>query len=1400
MAAEMTKGVVIDISGNTVKLTKAIRDARQEFATLGTEVKDMEKAMETSLYHANDKLSLLASRAVEAQETIDKLTATYKLNADELHNRLDPRLVNIAANIAKMRDEQEKVERQLVNARYEYENNARSLKAIADAFREVENNAKLVDDALRSGVFTKDDAIAVLKQQIEEGNRAIEEMSDRYQYLLANGLKPTDSEMVKLASEIGKMQEKTAQAIDKVRSLTTSANEFKTAEELLIERAEKLGKDLVNSFDKADSQWKKVSSAMKSGVFTLEDAFEMLAKEIKEGTEDVEEMRKEYEALLKKGFKPSDPVMLNLASRMGQLNERMDEASAEYRELRKEVEGTTEEMQELPKPIENVTQGIDAWTVALGNLIARGLERAYEAIKSFSKAVWESGTAFEYSMASLEALYGTALEAGEIDQLADYFRELGTQSAYSATEIANAATSLALAGYSLDETKAAIEPILQLTQATGENFEDMANIVVDGLHEFGMEATEASRFADVLAKTAISTNTDVQEMGEALKYAGAVAGSFGFEIEDLATALGAMATQGVKGSMAGTALRTTITRLATNVSDARTAFESIGGAFYDAEGNARSFYDIVSDLRKGMKGLNDEERSTLLYTIGGQRAITGLSAILNMAEEDFENLRDAVADSNGVVKQISEQKLDNLSGDAKILKNNFEELKMELFDELQPTLREITQSLTNLLQDEDFQGKAKKLADTVADSLKWFLDNMPKIIDYGKVAIGLLAGTYGGVSIVKAIKNVKKARDSFYMWMATTAVLNPQLHATMVTVIELLPVLAALGAVVGVCIMSAHDAEEAFKKWDPTAKKLSDSQKDLAKSIQETTDKTQEEVNTIFDERRDIGLLLSELDKYVDANGNVKKSYEDRVDVILGKLSDATGVEYELIDGTISHYQDLKRTIKEAADEQARQALMATFMDQYTESLKQQAEAQQGFNDALMEQSAYWDRMLDIYKDDKYAKMFENTSLTQEQFLAKNRQDQLDFLKHTEAFQTDISRSYQETVDTAQSNLFTAQDNYFTALDNMNKAQEGSLADLYKMAAEGTSTVDQSMMSSAAMMQAYLEEYNTLMARYVEQVKHGNFEAASNTKLAADDIYATAKQLAKDMSSDDAKFYIGCNEDETSRQAYLAVQTVADTVNTAATTEMPTAGQNVDAGIGSGMTEGATTLNNTADEVVKGVDEIIGDTLNEENGSEHGTEYVVDGIQTSIETGTPGVVTASETLATESDSAVSGTLTYTGGGSILSNWIQGMIDTLRARMDEVTTLAAELGTKTNSALQTTTQVHSPSKFTQWIAEEQINGLVDTYHAKAAEVADSMARLGAVANQSLTASVQNNVSTRDIADSVSSAVTDSLGKLALDGNVNVNVYLEGDAKGMFKVVRTEANNFTRNKGYSPFKKR
>lgn len=1291
MAAELTKGVVIDISGNTVKLTKAIRDARQEFVTLGSEAKDMEKAMETEFYKSADMVEVLNKRVLESENAWVKLKGAYEQSADQIKDNLDPRLVKLAAEMTKMDEETKKAKEAL----QQYLMGAADLPKTIKAFEDCAKKAKMLDDALNSGVFTKKDAMAVLDQEIKAGTKALEGMKQQYEQLKDAGVDPTDASMVKLAANMGK----TRQKVD----------------------------DATQAFNK-----------------------------LKDGT---------------------------------------------YR-TRKEQEEFEKQQQEQQAVIDGTKDKLNAWTIALGHLIERGIRRAVQALKQFATAVYESGTAFEYSMASLEALYGTALEAGQIDELAGYFRELGTQSAYSATEIADAATALALAGYSLDETKAAIEPILQLTQATGENFEDMANIVVDGLHEFGMEANEASRFADVLAKTAISTNTDVQEMGEALKYAGAVAGSFGFQIEDLATALGAMATQGVKGSMAGTALRTTITRLATNVSDARTAFESIGGAFYDAEGNARSFYDIVSDLRKGMKGLSDEQRSTLLYTIGGQRAITGLSAILNMAEEDFEHLRDAVADSNGVVSEISKQKLDNLSGDAKILTNNFEEMKMQLFDEVQPALRAVTQSLTNLLQDSHFQKKIKEIGETVRDVIEWGLDHVPQAIELAKTLLGTLAGVYGGKLAVKAITKLDGIVKSFGTFIKAIKLATSAFTTFMGALSPATLVLGGVALAIGACVLSVNDANEAFKTFDPTASKLKNTQKDLAKSIQETTDKTQEEVNTIFDERRDIGLLLSELDKYVDANGNVKKSYEDRVDMILGKLSDATGVEYELIDGTISHYQDLKRTIKEAADEQARQALMATFMDQYTESLKQQAEAQQGFNDALMEQNDYWSKMAQTYKQngESYTEVWDKAGISFQQFVAMSETDQIKFMKSNEAFQTNISKSYEDTVNTAKDNLLTAQGNYFSALDNLNKAEQGSLADLYRMAAEGTSTVDQSMMSSAAMMQAYLDSYNEMMTQYTEASKAGNTEAAVQFAQAADDMRAKADQLAKDMSSDDAKFYIAFNEGETAKQAYLAVQTVKETVDTAAATEMPATGQNVDAGIGSGMTEGATTLNNTADDVAKGVDEIIGDTLNEENGSEHGTEYVVDGIQTSIETGTPGVVTASETLATESDSAVSGTLTYTGGGSILSNWIQGMIDKLRERMGDVTALAAELGTKTNSALQTTTQVHSPSKFTQWIAEEQINGLVDTYHAKAAEVADSMARLGAVANQSLTASVQNNVSTRDIADSVSSAVTDSLGKLALDGNVNVNVYLEGDAKGMFKVVRTEANNFTRNKGYSPFKKR
>ena len=108
----------------------------------------------------------------------------------------------------------------------------------------------------------------------------------------------------------------------------------------------------------------------------------------------------------------------------------------------------------------------------------------------------------------------------------------------------------------------------------GEEFNTMSDIVVDGLAEFGMKSSQATHFSDVLAKAALSTNTNVTDLGEAMKYAGSVAGSFGYSVEDVAQALGTMATQGVKGSQAGTALRTMLTRISANVSKANDVLDN----------------------------------------------------------------------------------------------------------------------------------------------------------------------------------------------------------------------------------------------------------------------------------------------------------------------------------------------------------------------------------------------------------------------------------------------------------------------------------------------------------------------------------------------------------------------------------------------------------------------------------------------------------------------------------------------------------------------------------------------------------------------------------------------------------------------------------------------------------
>lgn len=391
------------------------------------------------------------------------------------------------------------------------------------------------------------------------------------------------------------------------------------------------------------------------------------------------------------------------------------------------------------------------------NTIKRTAELAAVAVAGIGTAATNAGMEFEAAMSTVEAISGANSE--QMDELTEKARELGRNSIYSASEVADAMQYMGMAGWKTEQILAGIDPVLNLATASGEDFAMVSDIVTDNLTAFNMTAEEAARMADVMAAAAMNSNTNVAKMGATFKYAGSVAGALDFTIEDVAIATGLMASSGVKANMAGTALRNIFTRMVKPTKDAQKAMDAFGLSITEidpetGEEKIKSLMDIMLQMRKNVTGksqdeikqlvaglsgggveqltaeekkyyeaLSEEELDALVlaeelsdaekkayegmtqtekayYAAGlaGQRGMTGLLTILNASDEDFKKLTEAIYGSAGAAEYMANVKVDNLKGDLSILKNNVTDAGIELYDTFSTDLRGYVQGFTEFIR------------------------------------------------------------------------------------------------------------------------------------------------------------------------------------------------------------------------------------------------------------------------------------------------------------------------------------------------------------------------------------------------------------------------------------------------------------------------------------------------------------------------------------------------------------------------------------------------------------------------------------------------------------------------------------------------------------------------------
>lgn len=303
---------------------------------------------------------------------------------------------------------------------------------------------------------------------------------------------------------------------------------------------------------------------------------------------------------------------------------------------------------------------------------------------------------FESAMSKVSAISGAT--GSDLDALNQKAQEMGAKTKFSATESAEAFTYMAMAGWKTEDMLQGIDGIMALAAADGLDLATTSDIVTDALTAFGLSADDSGHFADVLAAAASNANTNVSLLGESFKYAAPVAGALGYSAEDTAIALGLMANAGIKGSQGGTALRSSLSRLIKPTDDVAALMEQYGLSMTNADGSMKSLGEVMEMLRTKMGGLSEAEQAQVAATLFGQEAMSGMLAVINASDSDYEKLTSAIYGADGAAQQMADTMLDNLSGQLTLLKSALEGLAIQFGEILMPYIKQFVQWLQNLIQ------------------------------------------------------------------------------------------------------------------------------------------------------------------------------------------------------------------------------------------------------------------------------------------------------------------------------------------------------------------------------------------------------------------------------------------------------------------------------------------------------------------------------------------------------------------------------------------------------------------------------------------------------------------------------------------------------------------------------
>lgn len=775
--------------------------------------------------------------------------------------------------------------------------------------------------------------------------------------------------------------------------------------------------------------------------------------------------------------------------------QRADEANTEFARAQRRAEEAAEQLRQeqerLASQVAHTSDKLQNSSEAL-NTVNKTALAASAALAGLGLATGKVGADFEAQMSRVASISGASAE--QIEALNEAAKEMGETTQFSATESGKALEYMAMAGWKTEQMVDGLSGVMNLAAASGEELGTVSDIVTDALTAFGLKASDSAHFADVLARASSSANTNVSMMGETFKYAAPVAGSLGYNVEDVAVAIGLMANAGIKGEKSGTALRGMLTNLAKPSRQNSEYMEKLRISMTDASGEVKPLNKLLSEMRDKFKKLTEAQKAEYAAGIAGKEAMSGMLALVNSSDADFKKLTNAINNSNGAAEEMAKTANDNLKGELKLLGSAAEGVGIAFYEKFEKQASGAVEKLT------------KKVSKFSRDLSSGELDNELKAIASTAAGAGVALVALNTSLAVKDVQNFMTAMRSGKA--AMDAYKSATIAGTLAQKAYNLSLLAtpwgwaaiAAGAAATALITYQAMAHESTSTTEMLSDEIKELNRDLEEQVERQNELAESRAESLGEVDREINLIgsyVDELENLTDENGRVNDKYKERASYLAEQVNNLIPDAIKITEDEAGAYYKVSDAIDDMLFHKKKEMALAAWEEEYKDALKNRAEAVDKWREASEKQAEAEEEVNRIRQEALSATGQELLNLKMEQ--AEAERVLRESIKTTDEAQESLDRYNQVTA--ANNAVVLAKD-----IDQLNVATAGFSDTLVKATGDNRAELEKGLADSKANLDLLVGQYGAAYDKMTEAQRKAAEDQISEQSARLDQQIIEAKR------------------------------------------------------------------------------------------------------------------------------------------------------------------------------------------------------------------------------------------------------------------------------------------------------